>query len=396
LKQEITKMSQFADVERLMIKARTALILNPKFVFFGTLALRLKMVPTPATETADCDGITIRYNPDFVRKLTHDQRVGLIAHETMHAAAGHPFRLGAREHERFNEACDYVINQIITDAGVTLPDGALLDAQYKGMAAEEVYAKLPPKPQGGGAGKGKAGNVGGCGVFSAPTDPNDPQQNPMPKDQQQQLARDWQIATMQAASVARRAEPGSVPGSAEEMIDAMRRSRVDWREALKRFLTERADEDYDWSRPNRRFVSQGIYLPSLYSEKCGAIGFFIDTSISMDTRALEQALAELNMIVEEMRPETVHVIECDTEVGWEADFTPADFPIKSKTLHGRGGTAFSPVFRRVAERGLELACAIYFTDLDCLDFGDEPPYPVLWASTLKTKAPFGEVIRVLD
>lgn len=385
--------SQYADVERLMIKARTSLILNPKFVFFGTLALRLKMVPTPATETADCDGITLRYNPDFVRPMTHDQRVGLIAHETMHAAAGHPFRLGAREHERFNEACDYVINKIVTDAGITLPDGGLLDPQYDGMSAEEVYAKLPPKPQGGGG--GKSGNVGGCGVFSAPADPNDPNKGPMSKDQQNALARDWQIATMQAASVAKRNAPGSVTDSAEEIIDAMRNNRVDRYEALKRFLTERSTQDYDWTKPNRRFIGQNIYLPSMYAETAlGVLVFAIDTSISMDADALRQALADLNSIIDEYQPEIVHVIECDTVVGWEGDFTPEDFPIHNKTMTGRGGTRFSPVFDRVKERGIEPACLIYFTDLDAHDFGDEPDYPVLWASTLKTGAPFGEVIRV--
>lgn len=385
--------SQFADVERLMIKARTALILNPAFLFFGTLALRLKMIPDEATETASCDGIEIRYNPDFVRKLNHDQRVGLVAHETMHAAAGHPFRLGGREHERFNEAADYVINKILTDAGITLPDGALLDPQYDGMSAEEVYSKLPPKPKQSGGGPGK-GNVGGCGVFNAPKDPKDPQQQPLPKDQQQALARDWQIATMQAASVAKRVDPGTVPGSAEEMIDAMRNNRVDRYEALKRFIVERSDDDYDWTRPNKRFIAQNIYLPSIYSERLGPIVFAIDTSISMNSNVLRQALADLNAIMDEFKPESVHVIECDTAVGWEGDFTPDDFPITNKTMTGRGGTAFAPVFERVAERQLEPACLIYFTDLDCSNFGPEPSYPVLWAATDPGGAPFGEVIRV--
>jgi predicted metal-dependent peptidase len=386
-------MTDYSDVERLMIKARTSLILNPAFVFFGTLALRLKMVPTPSVETADVDGITMRYNPDFVRNMTHDQRVGLVAHETMHCAAGHPMRLGNREHERFNEACDYVINKILEDAGVTLPDGALLDPQYAGMSAEEVYAKLPPKPKGGGG--GKSGNVGGCGVFSQPGDPKDPQKKqPMSPDQQQQLARDWAIATMQAASVAKRS--GDLSGELEEVVDAMKKSRVDWREALKRFVRERAHEDYDWTRPNRRFVSQNIFLPSLYSEKVGRIAWITDTSASMERKALEESLGEFNSVIEDVQPEAVDYFECDTKVHHHAVFTPEDGPIVGKTMKGRGGTKFRPAFEAIAEAGIEPICAIYFTDLDCQDFGPEPPYPVLWCSTAGVNAPWGEVIRLID
>lgn len=383
-------MSQFDDVERLMVKARNSLILNPDFVFFGTLALRLKMYPEPATETADTDGVSLRYNPDYVRDLTHDRRVALIAHETMHCALGHPMRLGGRDFEQFNEAADYALNLILKDAGLDIGPDWLCDDQYRGMAAEEIYARRKRPPSGGGG--TKPGNVGGAGVFSAPTDPSAPGQQPMSQPDQQALARDWQIATMQAASVAKRA--GNLAGSTEEMVEALKQPRVDWREALKRFVTTTAQQDYSWVPPNRRYAASGIYLPSLHSEKIGAIVFAIDTSASMDVEQLKQALAELNAIAEEVQPEIVHVIECDTKVGHEEDFAPDDYPITHYTMKGRGGTAFAPVFERIAERGIEPDCLIYFTDLDSRKFGNAPDYPVLWASTEGVNAPFGEIIQL--
>jgi predicted metal-dependent peptidase len=380
------------ETERLMTKARTALLLSQPF--FGTLALRLKMIEDAGIKTASVDGRVLRYNPDFIKGLTHAQRVGLVAHEVMHCAAGHPMRKGSREHERFNEAADYAINPMILDAGLELPPGCLINPAFAGMAAEQIYPRLPPKSKGGGGGGDEPGgsNIGGCGEFTRPADAKDPNK-PAPKAQIDQLAREWQSATMQAASVAKRA--GQFPGQAEELVEDLKAPRVDWREALKRFVTTQAKQDYSWSPPNRRYIASGLYLPSLRSEKLGSIVFAIDTSISMNIEALRQAISELNAIADDAQPDVVHVIECDTEVHAANAFGPDQHPIRAVTLHGRGGTRFAPVFEWVEKHQIVPDCLIYFTDLECSDFGPEPGYPVLWAATQEGNAPFGEIINVI-
>jgi predicted metal-dependent peptidase len=379
------------EAQRAMLKARTALLLSQPF--FGTLALRLKMIEDQTIETASVDGRALRYNAEFVRGLTHARRVGLVAHEVMHCAAGHPMRQGARNHQAFNEAADYAINPMIIAAGLALPDGALIDPEFDDMSAEQIYARRP-RPQRGQADDDEADgkNIGGCGSFSRPADAKDPGK-PASKAEVQQLEREWQAATMQAAAVAKRA--GQMPGSVEELIDDLRAARVDWREALKRFVTTLAQQDYSWTPPNRRYIASGLYLPSLRSEKIGAIVFAIDTSISMDIEALKQALGELNAIASDVEPDLVHVIECDTDVHACNAYQPSDYPIGAKTLTGRGGTRFAPVFEYIADRQLNPDCVIYFTDLECTDFGPEPSYPVLWAATQAGDAPFGEIIRVI-
>ena len=35
---------------------------------------------------------------------------------------------------------------------------------------------------------------------------------------------------------------------------------------------------------------------------------------------------------------------------------------------------------------------VFLTDLECSDFGDAPDYPVLWVSTEKGEAPFGQIV----
>ena len=89
-------------------------------------------------------------------------------------------------------------------------------------------------------------------------------------------------------------------------------------------------------------------------------------------------------------PEVIHVIYCDAEVNGTQSFDAGD--MIHLTPHGGGGTAFRPVFDWVAQSDIRPACVVYLTDLDGDDFGPPPDCPVIWVSTDKTSAPFGEVI----
>jgi predicted metal-dependent peptidase len=68
----------------LFAKARAALLVNAPF--WGVLSLRLAPVEDPSIETMETNGVSIRYNPDFVAGLSRSLLRTLIAHETMHNA----------------------------------------------------------------------------------------------------------------------------------------------------------------------------------------------------------------------------------------------------------------------------------------------------------------------
>ena len=125
-------------------KARTQLVLDEPF--FGSLALKLKILEDQSCSTAWVDGTTLGYNPDFVNNLPYKHLVGLIAHEVMHCVGCHHARRGDRDHGRWNEAADHAINQILHDAGFELPEGGLMDDQYKGMDADSIYNMMPTPP----------------------------------------------------------------------------------------------------------------------------------------------------------------------------------------------------------------------------------------------------------
>lgn len=385
-------------------RARSQLVLGHPF--FAALALRLKVAENPAIETCSVDGVTLSYNPTWVDDLPFAQLVGVTAHEVMHCALGHHIRRGGRDMKRWNKACDYAVNPLILEAGLQLPPDALIDSAFAGMSAEQIYRQLSDdEQQGGGGGQGQqsgqgdqdgegepqpgAGDTGGCGgVEDMPGEHGEASEA-----EREDAKREWEIATLQAANLAKAA--GNLPGLAKRLAADIKKPKVDWREATRNFITTTAKLDYSWTRPNRRHIAGGLYLPSLHSDRVGDLVLAIDVSGSIDQEMLAQFVAELNAAVEEVQPERVHVVYCDTGIQGHETFESDEFPIRVEAPGG-GGTAFSPVWDWIEEQGIEPAGVIYYTDLDCYGnrFGDDPGYPVLWASTEKEYAPFGEVVRL--
>jgi predicted metal-dependent peptidase len=165
---------------------------------------------------------------------------------------------------------------------------------------------------------------------------------------------------------------------------------------LRRFIQQNVEVSSDptWSRLNRRAFALGTMLPGRTKEGLGELLIAIDTSGSMDALLVGKSIAELKAILEDTDYETVTVMACDAMVHWHQTFAKGEEPVIR--VPGGGGTAFSPVWRKAEELGLNPKACVYFTDLDCYDFGKEPEYPVLWAQwgSYPNKPPFGEVVKV--
>jgi hypothetical protein len=172
-------MSPQMTTAQKLTRARTQLLLNQPF--FGTLGLRLKLVPG-SLPTMATDGSRIVYNSAFVGELKPAELEGVLAHEVLHCALGHHCHRGERDPELWNTAADLAINPIVLGNGLTLPAGALIDPAFANVSAEEIYARLlrrrsegasaeqqPAPPQtnaGGGMGNGPKETHG-----AVPSDP---------------------------------------------------------------------------------------------------------------------------------------------------------------------------------------------------------------------------------
>jgi len=373
-------------------KAMTALVLD--HAFFAALALRLKIVETSACPTGYVNGEEIGFNPDWIKGLRDKQIQGFLAHEVMHLAMTHHTRMLDRDHEWWNIAGDFAINNILKEAGMELPDTQCIDPKYKDMAAEEVYDIVydsTKKP------KGPKQDPGGCGGIK-PMEGKDggkPSPNDIKKEEE-----DWKIATIAAANAAK--QQGELPGHLKSFIDELKAPKLDWREILREFVEVSAKNDYTWKTPNRRYLQSGIILPSLLSKELGTAVIVVDTSGSVSKVELEQFAGEISSILEEYNDITIQVIYCDTRVAHVEEFHSSDLPIQMK-MHGGGGTDFKPPFAWV-RKNLDEAptCLLYFTDLECHSYPKDPGYPTIWIwtktqwtnSSWKSKPPFGQVVAM--
>lgn len=389
-----------AHIKKIM-SARTALILDQPF--FGVLALRLKLKADPSCPTAWVDGRTLGYNPKYIESLSSAQLIALVAHEVMHCACGHPWRRDHRDMYRWNEACDYAINPILEKSGFMLYPGAYLDDAYKGKGAEWIYDRLPDSEQeqdGGGQPESEEGDGSDDGQGAGGKDGDQPdiqgevRDAPSNAHEDGSTEGDWSAAVQQAANAAD--AQNKLPKELKRFAEDGAKSRVDWRSVLRRFMQDITMADYTWARPNRRYVSQGLYLPALHSDEMGPIVIAIDTSGSIDNVLLGKFNVEVQAIVDESKPSSVTVMYCDEAVCRTDIFERGD-PVNFDPIGG-SGTKFGPVFDAVEELDDVPACIIYLTDLE--PWGpnawpaNEPGVPTLWAATEDHEVPFGEVIFI--
>lgn len=428
-----------------VVRARSELVLDHPF--FGHLALQMKLVEDCGCDTAWSDGRTLAYNPLYVGMLPREKLKGLMGHVVMHPACRHHLRRNGRDPGKWNMACDYAINWILLEAGLSLPDGYLDDPDLRGKTADDIYTRLEadgsadpshaqdrsvekqspaegeevegPDAAGRSERQQRLGEDDHRSEISSETSPaddehadvdqklnqSDPGRSgevrdaPPPDEGSGGLGDEasdesqWRINLAQAASRAR--SMGDLPAGLERMVEHLLSPRLDWRQLLNRFIQASARCDYAWMPPNRRYLHQGLYMPSMRSDDLPEVVVAVDTSGSVAARELDRFAAELSAIVETCA-QTVHLLYCDTRVARAQTVHRQDLPLTLVPVGG-GGTDFRPAFDWVDRHGLHPLCMIYLTDLACNRFPQSPPYPVLWAWVGAPGAPppFGECISII-
>lgn len=369
-----------------LTRARAALLIEQPF--FGTLAMRLKLSEDRSISTLATDSQRVIYNPDFINSLEQKHVRSALAHEVFHCVLDHCGASGRGinlDPERWNHAADFVVNDMLVQAGMELGDGWLHDVNWRGKTAEQIYSMLPPSPPGGGGGGGGAPSKGNPG-------PLDQLQSGSPDPSVQKMqAAEWKVAATQAANAAKAV--GKLHESMEAFVDELKKNKVDWREQLRRFIQTAAKNDYSWARLNRKMLANGFCLPGLYSEEMGSIFIASDESGSVNQEVMAAFAAEIQAIKEDLRPEKIIIGHFAVEMGKVEEFGPDD-PFKM-TRFCNGGTDFRPVMEYAANLATPPVAMVYLTDLYG-PFPDVPPdFPVLWVSITKDlMAPFGETLHI--
>ena len=375
--------------EQRVQRAHVALMNDPKYCLYSGIFMIGKVEVRDNVPTACTNGRDVFYGRKFVDGLTEPELRGLVIHEAKHKAFRHLTiwkHLYEQDARRANMACDYVINLQIYDEDpegkfVKLPEGGLLDEQYRGMDAATVFKLLENKCGGKGkSGEGGDGESNGDGNGGGLDEHDWEGAEDMSQGERDTLANDIDQALRQGRILA-----GKLGANVPRAISDALTPVVNWREALREFVTSFcADRDEStWRRPARRWISQDVYMPSSISSKVGRLVVAIDMSGSIGTNEIGQFLGELKCICETVKPEGIDLLYWDTQVCQHEvyDASAIDGILQSTKPRGGGGTDPRCIPEFIRKHSLKPECAVVLTDGIVSSWGDDWPCPVLWGIT---------------
>lgn len=416
--------------------------------FYGLLLMHMVLTIDEECETAATDGVRIYFGPDFLENLTDSQIDIVMMHEILHVALQHCSRSGDFEPEKFNIACDIVVNSLILESmggnrkNIHLGRyGELMHETPDGkegakFTAEEVYAMLPA--MNGKKSKKTPGSMAGSGGGEGNCDDDDnDDSNTKPSNQEGKggkdggvdksgsgggtgqfdehkkwkntaddntLKEEWQKRIIDAAEAISIRDPsdqrGLLPAFAKRIIKELRKPQTDWRSILNEFVQEEIC-DYSFSPPDRRFGDSDFFLPD-FNEKDETVKnilFMIDTSGSMSDDMITAAYSEVKGAIDQFNGKLEGLLGFfDAAVIPPTPFSDEDefMVIKPK---GGGGTDFEIIFRYVAEHMSDEppASIIILTD-GYAPFPDENianGIPVLWLlNNENVEPPWGKIARI--
>lgn len=407
-----------AYVKRLLL-SRMRILVNHGF--YGLLLMHMKFAIDEECLTACTDGVHIYFGPTFLEELSDSELDFVMMHEILHVVLQHCLRWDGHDGERYNIACDIVVNSnILRSNGMNLgsitlrKDGVSMHIAPDGKegyeyTAEEVYAMLPgsnrPKKadkKAGGFSLGRAKQAQG-----KRTEGNgrwDDHGRWGMYEEDDTLRDVWVKRFEDACEVISIRDPsngrGLLPAFAERMLSELRKPQTDWRTILNDFIQEEVC-DYSFSPPDRRFDDSPFFLPDFNGKEdiVEDILFMIDTSGSMSDDMITAAFSEVKGAIDQF----------DGKLrGWLGFFDAAIIepkPFESEDEFriikpaGGGGTDFQIIFEYIAAHMSDKppASIIILTD----GFAPFPQekltggIPVLWLlNNEEVVPPWGKVARI--
>ena len=406
--------------------------------FFGSLLIGMNFVLVTDDNIfknstgAATDGKTIYFKLDELEAYSNEELDIVIMHELLHIALKHVYRGKGLDKQRYNRACDIVVNSNIrhcldlTDNEPLLVQGVPLEhktptgKEGKLFSAEEVYDMLIDADMLGDKPSNKKGQASD---ESQSKDNKSNKSNQKNKSEQgggdqiddhctwdqaqelddyeedlldQRILKSYEIANAQAASRGR----GIVPLGIERQIKQLSEPQIDWKEYLQAFIQENV-VDYSFSPPDRRFQDSDFILPDLNDTEVVVknILFMVDTSGSMSKQDITDCYSEINGAIQQYNGKLQGYIGFfDAGVANVVEFD-YDTDITKIVPYGGGGTDFNAIFKYVQKNMMDnLPSSIIILTDGCCPWPKEKDtlgIPVLWIiNNEEMTPPFGKVARI--
>jgi len=329
-------------------------------------------------------------------RLNSEELRFVMAHEFLHAALCHNERQEWRDAYLWNVACDFVINQWLTEMHIgERPDGLLYDEQFKGLNAEAIYDRIVgdirtyrklATLRGVGLGDILPGERGG-------------------KSGDVDLDDFYRRALSQGLQYHQQQGRGYLPAGLIEEIYALSHPPIPWDVELARWFDEQftpIEKVRTYARPSRRQSSTpDIPRPNWIISKAAldgrTFGVILDTSGSMERGLLASALGAIASYSAARDVPAARIIFCDA-AAYDAGYMKPEDAAGSVKVKGRGGTILQPGIDLLeqADDFPKEAPILIITDAECdkvILYGREHAFLIPHGATLPF-VPKGKVFRM--
>jgi predicted metal-dependent peptidase len=386
-------LNQTLTAEQRLQKAVMAIMAHDKYVGLSSVLMIGDRTVDDTVPTACTNGRDEMYGRAFVDGLNDAELRFLILHECYHKMYQHLTtwkHLYDKHAQVANAACDYVINIQLVDGDngegfIKMPKVGLFDEQYRGMDSAQVFHKIHDSLPEGDDGRGVGNSLDDHGWEEA---------EQLSEEEKGDLEREVEEAIRQGVLVA-----GKLGSGGARDLEALLKPQIDWRDVLREFIsTTCAGNDFStWSRPNRKFISTGVYMPSGISQSVGELVVAVDTSASIGQHELTTFLSEIKSVCDNVRPDRIRLLYWDTEVCADETYnlTETDTLVQSTKPAGGGGTDVRCVSEYMTEHKINPQAVIVFTDGYVFDWGTWT-CPILWAiyDFERAKPDCGKVVHI--
>lgn len=347
------------DIQKELSRAKILMLGKKGAVFFSTVCLSLETIVTDSIPTAATNGKYIKFNPDFFLSLSEEERVFVLAHETLHVIFIHMSRRGDRHPVLWNVAGDYVINALLKEQGYRLIEGVLYDPQYANMTTEEVYKKLLEEGNEDNPDFDDLEEIDFHGDDSA----------------QEKFEDEIKDTVIRAKLLAEMSGEGTNSPALQRFLSDLLKPKLNWKAILRKYVTATVcKSDYSWKKPKQRGQT---FIPRLRSQQVGQIDIAIDTSGSISDHEFNQFLSEVYGVLKSVKPTSIGLIQWDHQLRAN-DTVKTVQDITRLPFAGGGGTCVSKAFQGYADNKTSQLLVII---TDGYFFPEDPikeKRPVLW------------------
>ena len=349
-----------------------------KFPFYGDIVMRLEIIEDTTIPTACTDGKCIRYNPDFFATMVPSEYCFVLMHEVMHALLHHPTRVGNRDPQLWNVACDFIVNEMLRkltnsfkfkDVNITQPAHALVLPYYvlNQHSVETLYDELYNQHKNRDKGKDHitftyksyGSNSRGL-VIKLPSDMIFRKE--MSDSEKQEIESAIKKLLMESGAK----NIGSGTGDAwipDELLVRKESKKLPWKVLLREYLEDGEYDEYSYFTPERKYIHMDLILPGPgeRTSELGEIWAFIDDSGSITPDEMGEFLTQLYRILKEFSG-TMHVAFWNTVV----DATYRNIQNYKDIDHikpkGSGGTDINCVYDYIEKNNIRPEVMLILTD----------------------------------